>query len=40
MDSSMNMRSMKFKASALAMLMASSEAFMVSSNVRVPQSKI
>lgn len=35
MDSSTNMRSMKLKAGALAMLMASSEAFMVSSNIRV-----
>eukprot|EP00903_Cladosiphon_okamuranus_P017378 g16009.t1 len=35
MDSSTNVRSMKLKAGALAMLMASSEAFMVSSNIRV-----
>ncbi|CAM9096296.1 unnamed protein product [Laminaria digitata] len=35
MDSSTSMRSMKLKAGALAMLMASSEAFMVSSNIRV-----
>ncbi|CAM9178373.1 unnamed protein product [Ectocarpus sp. 6 AP-2014] len=35
MDSSTNMRSMKLKAGVLAMLMASSEAFMVSSNIRV-----
>lgn len=35
MDSSTSMRSMKLKAGALAMLMASSEAFMVSSNIKV-----
>ncbi|CAM9129904.1 unnamed protein product [Pylaiella littoralis] len=35
MDSSTSVRSMKLKAGALAMLMASSEAFMVSSNIKV-----
>eukprot|EP00904_Undaria_pinnatifida_P010777 jgi/Undpi1/682/HiC_scaffold_10.g04146.m1 len=35
MDSSPSMRSMKLKAGCLAMLMASSEAFMVSNNIRV-----
>lgn len=34
MDSSTNMRGLKLKAGALALLMASSEAFMVSSNIR------